>query len=610
MIQMDQNGTTRWISGAFLWPGTTNILWSEDIGGSEIRDETSDRTTVSRDEVIAAIYETVLRPELYEMFMEAWEEHIGAILREPSVAARLDAQDTQGGMEIDPELQAHFARAHDILEQIGRKVPRAELRSRVAQTQGFAILAAPDGRILAAGNEARSAMGEGGTLDDLCTHLTGHGAQMLQSLLKAARDGDAAAHPIVLTTDIRPRHLIARIAIDEGAPVQVVIEGLDYQWTDEAEQMLVTSFGLSRAEVDVVRNLMAGESLRAIAALSGKSEHTVRNQAKSVLAKTGAPGQVELIRLVAYLVDTEVRGRVGHPGKVVLPSENLRMGTGLDMQLYRCGDPRGRPVIYLHGMLDGMAPLQYLQSRFRQRNMRVLAPVRPGYGLSSGVPSPDAAVDAIVAHVRELMDREELEQPVILGHMAGALFGHVLCARLRNQVAGMVAVSGGGPILRMKQISQMAPRQRVMSYTARYAPALLPFFVRAGMALIDSDRIGKLMDTLYLPGSHERRVIDRLGVEELMHAGYRFAVQSGAGGFVSDGHLMVRDWTPQIRGGGASVIHLHGARDPVIPAEATRAFAEVHAHVEFRLRPEAGQFLLYEEPHRVLDAIDELNGKS
>ncbi|MEY8841100.1 hypothetical protein AB9K41_18895, partial [Cribrihabitans sp. XS_ASV171] len=96
---------------------------------------------MSRDQVVAAIYETVLRPELYEMFMEAWEDHIGVILSEPSVAARLDARDVQGGMEIDPELEAHFARAHDILEQIGRKVPRSELRSRVARTQGFAILA-------------------------------------------------------------------------------------------------------------------------------------------------------------------------------------------------------------------------------------------------------------------------------------------------------------------------------------------------------------------------------------------------------------------------------------------------------------------------------------
>ncbi|MEY8842307.1 LuxR C-terminal-related transcriptional regulator, partial [Cribrihabitans sp. XS_ASV171] len=259
----------------------------------------------------------------------------------------------------------------------------------------------------------------------------------LEALLKSARARDKSANPLVLTTDIRPRHLIARIAFDEGAPVQMMIEGLDYQWTEEAEQMLVTSFGLSRAEVEVVRKLMAGQSLRDIADSSGRSEHTVRNQAKSVLAKTGAPGQVELIRLVAYLVDTEARARAGHPGMVALPSEMLRMRSGLDMQLFRCGDPGGRPVIYLHGMLDGMAPLQFLQDRFRKRGMRVLAPARPGYGLSPGVASPEAAVDAVVAHVGEVIDREELDRPVILGHMAGALFGHVLCNRLRDRVAGM-----------------------------------------------------------------------------------------------------------------------------------------------------------------------------
>ncbi|MFD2856963.1 LuxR C-terminal-related transcriptional regulator [Seohaeicola zhoushanensis] len=83
----------------------------------------------------------------------------------------------------------------------------------------------------------------------------------------------------------------------------LVIEAMEYRWTAAAEAMLVASFGLSRAEVDIVRQLLAGRSLRQIAEQSGRSEHTVRNQAKAVLAKTGAPGQVDLIRLVVFLIN-------------------------------------------------------------------------------------------------------------------------------------------------------------------------------------------------------------------------------------------------------------------------------------------------------------------
>ncbi|WP_125133639.1 alpha/beta fold hydrolase [Falsiruegeria mediterranea] len=560
---------------------------------------------ITRDQVIAAIYETVLRPELYEAFMEAWEEHITQILSEPKVALRLDGRDVQGGIEIDPELQAHFTRAHDILNQIGRKVPKTALQDRIAALDGFAVLATPDGRILAQGKGTDEFLKQSTRLDALNDRLTAGSVSMLDDLQRAAQGGNGASDAAVLTTDSTPRHLIARIAEDNGE-LRLVIEGLSYRWTGEAEQLLVTSFGLSRAEVEVVRNLMAGRSLREMAALSDRSEHTVRNQAKSVLAKTGAPGQVDLIRLVAFLVGNEGPSMADHPGAVELHSELRPMETGLQMQLFQCGDPDGYPVIYLHGMLDGMAPLYYLQTQGLLRGYRVIAPVRPGYGQSETVGSPEEALNSGVAHINELIACMGLKQPVILGHMAGALHGHVACNSLQGRVRGMVAVAGGGPVLRMKQISKMAPRQRVMAYTARFAPALLPFFVRAGIALVDSDDVPKFMDTLYKPGSHERHVVDRLGLAELMYAGYRFAAQAGAAGFTADGHLMVRNWLPMIQGTTTPIYHLHGELDPVIPACATQQFVSGYDNMSIRLFQDTGQFLIYERPEAVLTAIDDL----
>ncbi|SLN58631.1 Alpha/beta hydrolase family protein [Falsiruegeria litorea R37] len=560
---------------------------------------------ITRDQVIAAIYETVLRPELYEAFMQAWEEHITQILSEPQVASHLDGRDVQGGMEIDPELQAHFARAHDILNQIGRKVPRTALQDRIASVDGFALLATTDGRIIALGKGAGAFFDQRTSIDALNDRLTAGSVTMLEELRRAAHQADGGSDAVVLTTDATPRHLIARI-VDDNGEARLVIEGLDYRWTGEAEQLLVTSFGLSKAEVDVVRNLMAGRSLREMAALSGRSEHTVRNQAKSVLSKTGAPGQVDLIRLVAFLVGSEGPSMASHPGAVELHSELRSMDTGLQMQLFQCGDPNGQPVIYLHGMLDGMAPLHHLQTQGSLRGYRVIAPVRPGYGQSETVSSPEEALNSGVAHINELIACMGLEQPVILGHMAGALHGHVACSSLHGRVKGMVAVAGGGPVLRMKQISKMAPRQRVMAYTARFAPALLPFFVRAGIALVDSDDVPKFMDTLYKPGSHERQVVDRLDLAELMYAGYRFAAQAGAAGFTSDGHLMVRNWLAMIQGSTTPVLHLHGALDPVIPACATERFVGEHDNMSMRLFRDAGQFLIYERPEAVLAAIDDL----
>ena len=565
-----------------------------------IRDEATYLTPPSREQVIAAIYETVLRPDLYEHVMAMWEAHIDALTRDadPETGSATD-------IDLDRELQKHFQRAHVILEQLGRKSPQSELELRVEGAPGLVMLAGPDRRVRAASARARTVLGGARDLSLVSGHLAGSGAQMLDRMVEAARSGDLRVPAVVLTTDIRPRHLIARVITCPDGAGQVMIEGLDYQWTPAAERVLVPSFGLSPAEVEIVRNLMEGRSLREIAQSSGRSEHTVRNQAKSVLAKTGAPGQVDLIRLVAFLIDRGNQLRLGgHPGAVDLNDDVLDMGTGLRMQLYQCGDPRGRPVLYLHGMLDGMAPLEYLKHDFARRGLRVLAPVRPGYGLSEPVAGVEPGLRAMASHAVELIDRFALDRVAILGHMAGAVTGYVLRAGGDPRLAGMVAVAASGPLLRRAQLSGMARRQRMMAMTARWTPALLPFFVRAGIALIDSEEVGRFMDALYPPGSHERQVVDRLELAALMHAGYRFAAQSGTAGFEADALTMVSPWQRLSDGGTCPVVHLHGALDPVVPAAETARFAASISGASFRRFEDVGQFLIYERPDAVLDAIE------
>ncbi|SDD95417.1 alpha/beta fold hydrolase [Ruegeria marina] len=548
-----------------------------------------------------------MRPDLYDRVMSAWDDHLGRLLQQAGVLSDVDDMSSGSELPIDPELQDHFRRAHVILEQLGRKAPQSELERRINGIPGFVILAGADGKVRAAGRQARRTLNNPADVAALRPHLAAQSVQMLDGLLESARAGRINAQTMVLNTDIRPRHLIARVTTCPDTAGQLMIEGLDYQWTPAAERMLVASFGLSPAEVDIVRNLMDGRSLKEIAEKSRKSEHTVRNQTKSVLAKTGAPGQVDLIRLVAFLID---RGNqlstAGHPGAVDLRNEVLEMRTGLKMQLYQCGAPDGHPVIYLHGMLDGMAPLEYLKPRFHQRGLRVLAPVRPGYGRSDPVSDPMANLEVMSEHVLELIDRFGLKRVAILGHMAGSVQGHVVCAGGDARIRGMVAVAGCGPILRREHYAGMARRQRIMAYTARWAPNLLPFFVRAGISLIDSENVQTFMDALYPPDSHERAVVDRLHLSELMHAGYRFAAQSGTDGFVSDSRVMVSDWFSALPQTGKPVIQLHGALDPVVPVNAVQEFTAKRTNVSFRKLDNVGQFLIYERPEVVLDAIDEL----
>ncbi|MFT7592873.1 MAG: pimeloyl-ACP methyl ester carboxylesterase/DNA-binding CsgD family transcriptional regulator [Paracoccaceae bacterium] len=625
MTHLDQIGGFRLVPHALdhkHLPPVAHAGQSRRIGGSHIRDDLKfngpasagqgiDATAVSRDQVVAAIYETVIRPALYGAFMDAWEDHIQTRLNDPG--GNHGVADGQDALPIDPELQAHFSRAYDILEQIGRKAPQDNLLDRIDRSTGFSIVATPDGVILAAGSAARAVLGGRMRLQSLESTLTANAVQLLRGLQQSARD---TQHPqdsaVVLATGGQPRHLIARIepALPDGTQPQqlLVIEALDHHWTDEARQMLVTSFCLSAAEVEIVRNLLAGYSLRQIAQMSDRSEHTVRNQAKAVLAKTGAPGQVDLIRLVAFLINTRSPDQLAAQATTPpsqLPSEMMRMSSGLTMQLFRAGVTTGQPVIFLHGMLDAMAPLQMLQSRLIRHGYQVIAPIRPGFGESQAAPGGQG-VQVFVDHVAELIDQLKLRRPVVLAHLAGSVHGHHLLARHSDRVAGMVAVSGGVPITRASQLSNMAPRQRLVAYTARYAPALLPFVLRAGIAQIDGQDIDEFMEALFKPGTHDCGVIEWLGLAQMIQAGYRFSVQQGHVGFTSDSHLVVSDWSADIAGPDTPVIHLHGSQDAVVDVDTVLAFGQAHANVDVRVMSEVGQLLIYERPEAVFAALDEL----
>jgi DNA-binding CsgD family transcriptional regulator len=93
---------------------------------------------------------------------------------------------------------------------------------------------------------------------------------------RAARDIFTAAASIVVITPVCPSEV----------PSANVIQGL---------------FDLTPAETRVARLIVGGETVSEIAAAAKTSEGTVRNQLKSVFAKTGVSRQVDLIGLLGNL---------------------------------------------------------------------------------------------------------------------------------------------------------------------------------------------------------------------------------------------------------------------------------------------------------------------
>ena len=464
---------------------------------------------------------------------------------------------------------------------------------------------------MAASRIAKQLLGGTAELGDMLAELTPVSVDLVQQLFASARLKRAAVPPVVLSSALTPRHLMARLVpvpTEHGAPTLLVaIEGLEFQWSDSAGDMLVSSFGLSRAEVELVRNLLGGNNLKQIAEQTGRSEHTVRNQAKSVLSKTGAPSQVDLIRLVVFLINTNDAQGKNRSSNIDLPYELLEMeSTGMTMQLFRIGSSTARPVVFFHGMIDGPAPLKRHAAEFMDRNFQVLMPVRAGFGKSTPVDRVDQAVDIAYLHTKELIERFELDRPVLMSHLGGSLYANTVASRVGDLITGTLSVSGNAPITRLGQFRSMPPRQRVVAYTARFAPALLPTVLRAGIAQIDGKEVTEFMNSLFAPGTWDNGIIQKHQLANLLQSGFRFTVEQGQAGFETDSYFVVRDWGGQLGKHKTRSIFLNGEIDPVVSAQSVVDGMKGRENVEVRVIPGVGQLMFYDQPNLVLDVLDEL----
>ena len=375
----------------------------------------------SRAQVVAAIYETVIRPQAGGGF--SGPGHGGPAA--PAAGGGVDLGvrgDVALTLRTDPELQMHFARAADILEQQWVKAGRPGVEQLRRSDSGFWVLIAPGGRIARVSQDAAAALGTAApVLQDL--NLLPEALARLQAkagrLAGGSRQGVA---PVVLPTADPGRRFLCR-CICEGGGAQarhwLMAEALDFHWDSGAGELAAATFGLSGQEAGLVRGLMWGETLPDLSAATGAPLAQLKLRMQHILAKAGAPGQAEFLRLLAFLIAQSQYDRRVRRGQELPPSRVLRAPALPEMSYYRFGADAGQPVIYLHSLMDGLGGAQWLQPQFRQRGFRVYAPLRAGFGASPPPPSPADALDVFISQLEALIRHEKLQRPILLGHRLG-----------------------------------------------------------------------------------------------------------------------------------------------------------------------------------------------
>ncbi|NVK13724.1 MAG: alpha/beta hydrolase [Rhodobacteraceae bacterium] len=548
---------------------------------------------LSQDQVVAAIYETMIRPEQFDRFTPGAQDGPGAATARGAPKGRPRAA---------PVLQAHFARAAEIQEQQWQRAGRPHPGAYSGNCSRFWLLAEAraDGGLLNASQRAARQLT--GTVPlPSALGLTKAAAELWQSYLEDVSCGDFSWRDVLLLASRTPgEQFLCRPVRLSGADASVAVmaERLEGGWTAEAAVPVAAALGLQDSDL---------APLKETADSAGGKVDSWLQQA---VDRAGAPGPAELIRLAAFLMNEHSRDLAVSRGEVLPPSRTFEDSAGRCSQYFRLGAETGQPVIFVHGMLDGIAPLQRLQPQLRTLGFRVYAPMRRGYGGSVPLKRREDPAEAFVQQLIALMAHENLQRPVLLCHRGGALYGFIAASRLDSRIAGLVAAASNCAISSPRQFSGLSGYAWLVAQAATRANWLLPVLMRGWAAALRWYGHKTLLQIQTRSGSKERTRLSQLDLLQLLQQSQVLFQEQGGAGFMADVQMLRQGIRTGMPARVPRSVFVHGGEDHVAPLSAVREMLHGLPDARLCISQEAGALLFYNFPELVLTALQDLTSAS
>ncbi len=560
------------------------------------------KTDHENDPLVDELYATIVTPERYDELLRAWESHITDALNQ-----LVDTETFRP--PIADQVESHFTNALTILERLGRVTKQGEsISDSLDNDPRPAMLVDAKGLIsyvnAAAGDVFQIGSGENiaslpmdadglAKFSELLSRLDDHQPGRLLAITRVFPDEGTSAFVIALM----------RVEGGENESPLGLMSVVNIVWTDRLKTVLSKSFGLSSAECAVLEMLIGGSTTTQIANIRNTSVETVRTQVRSVLRKTEAHSQTELIRMAAALAQFDVpsgENLARQTKEEPLPAIRLN---GRRLSFAKIGAKDGRPVLFLHGMIDGFSGPLFNRRHFEKRDICAIVPARPGYGTSEPYPKNQHLPLSLADDLDNLMAHLGIDRCPVIGHFAGALYANAFAAQYPERVTSVLCISGTVPIIHASEVSAFAPRQRVIAYTSRVMPQISKLILRAGIALLDKGGHSAFMRALYEKSPVDYEFARQPHVLSCLAEGYDFSAAQGYEAFQTDAMLMINDWSDLVCRD-VPTTFIHGEHDPAMPISLIRNFAKAYDHVELIERPGLGQLHFFAAPQPVFDWIE------
>lgn len=279
---------------------------------------------------------------------------------------------------------------------------------------------------------------------------------------------------------------------------------------------------------------------------------------------------------------------------LVLPGER-RIGCA------EYGDPEGQPVLALHGTPGSRLMFALADGAARDRGLRIIAPDRPGYGLSDfrvveSLTQSAEDVDAVA-------DAYGLDRFALIGVSGGAPFAVAAAAAFPDRVPFLALVGPVGPISDLRRDIRLS-RVHFLLFRILAKSRLGPrAFFRALRYMVFNapDRAYRwLRHRVKAP---DREILARPEVRASLQAAVREGLKSGVEGAVQDLKLYCAPWRLRLADVDVPAVVWQGSDDTIVPPAAAYALARSLPNCRLDIIPAAGHYWVFGQFGLILDAV-------
>ncbi|BCX48146.1 alpha/beta hydrolase [Haloferula helveola] len=253
-------------------------------------------------------------------------------------------------------------------------------------------------------------------------------------------------------------------------------------------------------------------------------------------------------------------------------NEHVTLPDGRKLGFAEYGDPQGIPVLFFHGWPSSRFQAAYLDHDASKRGIRLLAPDRPGVGLSD--PMPDRRFGDWPKDVGQFADSLGIDRFRIFGVSGGGPYTLATCEKLGDRVIRAAVICGAPPLADKADRSHMHWAYRTLSGLKSLRRASLPVLLPFSRWMIDRGVDHAPMSWMLksIPEA-DREAIHSAGGWDMVIRSYLEAIRNGPGPTLDDGELYLAPWDFEPERIHVPVHFWHGMADANLPCDVAKRLA-------------------------------------